>query len=64
MSNIEWGDSDSVTCPHCGGKMRDLWDYGWSPADEDLEIECGHCDARLTLHRCQYVDYGVSKRDP
>lgn len=45
--------SDEIACPHCGHKIRDLWEY-----DSDAtEIECGECEVQIVLVRHVSVLY-------
>ncbi len=57
MSAETHSDGDGIACPHCGKVMRDLWDYGWSHCDEDVEVDCGWCEKPITLIRVVSVDY-------
>lgn len=52
-------DSDRIECPKCGKMIGDLWEYG---SDEDMDIECGHCEAPLTLSRRVSIDYTATPR--
>ena len=47
-------------CPACGTRLHDLWEYG---GEGEYEIECGHCDAPLTLSVRVSVDYELEKRE-
>lgn len=51
----DW-DSTEATCPHCGEKWQDLWDYEWG-SREDIEIDCPFCGETLVLVRVVDVQY-------
>lgn len=49
--------SESISCPHCGRRCSDLWDYGWRNAFE-IDVDCPHaCGGRFTLTREVSVSY-------
>lgn len=50
----DW-DENEVTCPKCGHKWGELWDYDWGEDDNSfVETECPNCDCDLTI-RCERV---------
>ena len=58
MTDLEWHGC-LVTCPSCGEKQGDLWEYNMG--DEDIkEVDCGSCDARFMLHCSVTVEYAAS----
>lgn len=48
---------DSVKCPHCGGIIRDLWDYSWSIGSEFVTTDCDHCEKEIRIQRIEDVKY-------
>ena len=42
MSAIDLMMNRYVECPHCGHKVRELWEYGLN-VDEEITVECGDC---------------------
>lgn len=51
--------SSSVECPICGEKNGDLWEY----EEGCHEIECGHCEAPLTLDIEFSVTYKLTAKE-
>ncbi len=51
-----YSDSDGIGCPHCGHRIRELWDYSWG-SRESIEIECPSCDAPILLSCQREISY-------
>jgi DNA-directed RNA polymerase subunit RPC12/RpoP len=49
-------DSDGIDCPHCGHRIRELWDYSWGK-HTDIEIECPSCDTPILLSCRTEISY-------
>lgn len=48
--------SDTVQCPACDARQRDLWDYDWG-SRESIVTSCDSCGADYTLSRTVSVTY-------
>lgn len=58
MSDVLY--ADKVTCPYCGHKETDSWEY------EDGEYECGTCGRSYVVElsvTVTYSTYEVESRD-
>jgi len=51
----------TVTCPHCGNEIGDLWELGFLTGDEDdtVETTCGSCGGDVSITRDVTVEYSI-----
>lgn len=57
MIPFETDYTDLITCPYCGYKDRDSWEFG-----EDYgEWDCGHCGETILVSRHVHVTYSTRK---
>jgi len=56
---FEYCDDEHAVCPNCKESWGDLWDCGWH-ANDETEINCPYCEAKLTLKREIDVTYMVA----
>ena len=52
---------DLVTCPYCGWKDEDSWEYGVE--EEEHEVVCPDCDKIFILEVCVSVTYSTERTD-
>lgn len=62
-TEIDTDYQSEITCPYCGWKDRDSWDYSWGYGSEELGIECGKCEKEFIVYRDITVDYSSRKKD-
>jgi uncharacterized Zn-finger protein len=56
MEEIDCNNEDEITCPYCGHKFSDRWEY-----QDDGEIDCESCEKTFNLTVNHSVDYTTSK---
>jgi DNA-directed RNA polymerase subunit RPC12/RpoP len=62
MAEIDTDYQRDITCPYCGWKDRDSWDYHMR--DEDIiEVECGKCEKEFMASCHVTVDYSSWKKE-
>lgn len=49
-----------VTCPECGKRITDLWDYNLDP-DRWTHVWCCHCDASIEMRDDVSHDFSARK---
>ena len=58
MKEYDTEYQDEITCPYCGYKEEDSWDY----AERDNEYTCGECDKECELDVIIQFSYCTEKR--
>src|SRR4051812_47600327 len=55
MSSIQNQYTDEITCPWCGYKYEDSWEY----EDDQDEMECSDCGKKFSMSKRIEVDYST-----
>jgi len=48
MTKHEASHQDLITCPHCGYKDRNTWEWDMSDGDQ-CDIKCGSCEKSFSV---------------
>jgi len=51
---------DEITCPYCGYRFLDSWEY--EDIDDSVEIECGECEREFDLYVKTSTTYTTRKK--
>jgi DNA-directed RNA polymerase subunit RPC12/RpoP len=52
--------SDEITCPYCGHRHSDSWEYS---SNWDDDFECVECDKKFVMNRIVDVYYVTEKKE-
>ena len=61
MSDTEY--TDEVTCPHCGYKERDSWEFNGDGDGHVFDHECGECGETYEVMVMVSVKYTTQKKE-
>lgn len=57
-TGIDYEHTDEITCPYCGSRWLDSWEY--MSGEEDLgEYTCGECEKTYLIKRNIRIDYST-----
>jgi transcription elongation factor Elf1 len=60
MPEIDHDYTTEITCPYCGHKVRDSWEYTEALEDGDTElIQCGECERDFLAELSVSVSYST-----
>lgn len=52
--------TNEIVCPYCGHEFEESWDY--NIGDNDVTIECVHCEEKFPVSSEQETFYYSAKR--
>lgn len=56
--NVTHNLGDFIACPRCGTYSIELWEHGWTDAEDEGRVtECGGCEKSFLLKRYISVRY-------